>query len=337
MLVGGSSGMAAYAARQVAQELAGTPGGRRRRDRRPPAGLRARLPDQGLQRRVARAVRLRHRAATPTEQTVGEVLRGKDGRLPDLVHTHPAETIAEAVAILQEYSVSQMPVVRAEPPIVAAEVAGSVSERTLLEALFTGAAHLTDRVEDHMSPPLPTIGSSSPPTRPSRCWRTPTPSWSTRTASPSASSPARTSWPSSPAPDQSIRRTGVVRLRRCSGPRGADNSRAGPVVRLSRCSGAWGGRPEAVGSGSGHEGPGDGEAPPPDLPRRRWGLPCPGRRVPGMGNAPGRGRAPTIGRPTGPRQGRTSPRPEGPRSRRVGPYGRHHRPVTPRGSSRGPT
>jgi cystathionine beta-synthase len=53
-----------------------------------------------------------------------------------------------------------MPVVRAEPPIVAAEVAGSVSDRTLLDALFTGSARLTDRVEDHMSPPLPTIGSS---------------------------------------------------------------------------------------------------------------------------------------------------------------------------------
>jgi cystathionine beta-synthase len=98
--------------------------------------------------------------AAASAQSVGDVLRGKSGRLPDLVHTHPGETIAEAVAILQEYSVSQMPVVRAEPPIVAAEVAGSVSERTLLDALFTGAAHLTDRVEDHMSPPLPTIGSS---------------------------------------------------------------------------------------------------------------------------------------------------------------------------------
>ena len=88
------------------------------------------------------------------------MLRGKDGRLPDLVHTHPGETIAEAVAILQEYGVSQMPVVRAEPPIVAAEVAGSVSERTLLDALFAGTARLTDPVEDHMSPPLPTIGST---------------------------------------------------------------------------------------------------------------------------------------------------------------------------------
>jgi cystathionine beta-synthase len=96
----------------------------------------------------------------PAAQTVGEVLRGKDGRLPDLVHTHPGETIAEAIAILQEYAVSQMPVVRAEPPIVAAEVAGSVSDRALLDALYAGTARLTDRVEDHMSPPLPTVGST---------------------------------------------------------------------------------------------------------------------------------------------------------------------------------
>jgi cystathionine beta-synthase len=95
-------------------------------------------------------------------QSVGEVLRGKDGRLPDLVHTHPGETIAEAVAILQEYNVSQMPVVRAEPPVVAAEVVGSVSERTLLDQLFTGVARLTDSVSEHMSPPLPTIGSTEP-------------------------------------------------------------------------------------------------------------------------------------------------------------------------------
>src|SRR5699024_7107930 len=89
---------------------------------------------------------------------VGEVLRDKDGQLPDLVHTHPTETIAEAVHILREYGVSQMPVVRAEPPIVAAEVAGSVSERTLLDLLFAGDAKLTDKVDQHMSPPLPTIG-----------------------------------------------------------------------------------------------------------------------------------------------------------------------------------
>jgi cystathionine beta-synthase len=90
------------------------------------------------------------------------VLRGKDGRLPDLVHTHPSETIAEAVKILNEYGVSQMPVVRAEPPIVAAEVAGSVSSRALLDALFSGEARLNDSVETHMSEPFPTIGASEP-------------------------------------------------------------------------------------------------------------------------------------------------------------------------------
>ena len=159
MLVGGSSGMAAYAARQVAQELAGTPEG-------DDAVIVVLLPDSGrgyLTKVFNDEWLAQYGFATglaSADQTVGEVLRGKSGRLPDLVHTHPAETIAEAVAILQEYSVSQMPVVRAEPPIVAAEVAGSVSERTLLEALFTGTAHLTDRVEDHMSPPLPTIGST---------------------------------------------------------------------------------------------------------------------------------------------------------------------------------
>ena len=158
LLVGGSSGMAAYAAKQLAAELEA--------EGRTDAVIVVLLPDSG--RGYLTKVFNDEWLATygfPTSaeapaQTVGDVLRGKDGRLPDLVHTHPGETIAEAVHILREYGVSQMPVVRAEPPIVAAEVAGSVSERTLLDALFAGHARLTDRVEDHMSPPLPTIGST---------------------------------------------------------------------------------------------------------------------------------------------------------------------------------
>lgn len=93
------------------------------------------------------------------DATVSDVLRRKDGTLPALVHTHPNETVAEAVAILREFGVSQMPVVSAEPPVMAAEVVGAVNERDLLEALFTGKAALADRLEQHMSPPLPTIGA----------------------------------------------------------------------------------------------------------------------------------------------------------------------------------
>ncbi|MDU0291558.1 cystathionine beta-synthase [Saccharothrix longispora] len=91
--------------------------------------------------------------------TVGDVLRRKDGTMPDLVHGHPNETVAEAVAIMREYGVSQMPVVNAEPPVMAAEVAGAVNERDLLDSLFTGKAQLTDRLDRHMSPKLPTIGA----------------------------------------------------------------------------------------------------------------------------------------------------------------------------------
>ena len=160
LLVGGSSGMAAFAAMQLAHELAGTPEGES-------AVIVVLLPDsgRGYLTKVFNDEWLGQYGfavdgAEAKSQTVGEVLRGKDGKLPDLVHTHPSETIAEAVHILREYGVSQMPVVRAEPPIVAAEVAGSVSERTLLDALYAGTARLTDPVEEHMSPALPTIGST---------------------------------------------------------------------------------------------------------------------------------------------------------------------------------
>ncbi len=160
LLVGGSSGMAAQAAKVLAAELAETPEGK-------DAVIVVLLPDsgRGYLTKVFNDEWLAQYGfpvdgAARSGRTVGEVLRGKSGRLPDLVHTHPNETIAEAVHILEEYAVSQMPVVRAEPPIVAAEVAGSVSDRVLLDKLFTGQALLTDPVEQHMSPPLPTVGST---------------------------------------------------------------------------------------------------------------------------------------------------------------------------------
>jgi cystathionine beta-synthase len=53
-------------------------------------------------------------------------------------------------------------VVNAEPPVMAGEVAGSVSERDLLEAVFTGRAGLADPVERHMSAALPLVGAGEP-------------------------------------------------------------------------------------------------------------------------------------------------------------------------------
>jgi cystathionine beta-synthase len=156
MLVGGSCGMAVVGALKVA-ETAG-----------PDALIVVLLPDggRGYMSKIFNDAWLssygflRTRLDGSVEQpSVGDVLRRKSGALPDLVHTHPSETVRDAIGILREYGVSQMPVVGAEPPVMAGEVAGSVSERELLSAVFEGRAKLVDAVGLHMSPPLPLIGS----------------------------------------------------------------------------------------------------------------------------------------------------------------------------------
>ncbi len=155
LLVGGSCGMAAVAALRVAAELSPE----QARD----AVVVVLLPDggRGYLGKVFNDSWMAGYGFLPPAPgaTVGDVLRRKDGSMPELVHAHPNETVADAVHYLREFHVSQMPVVRAEPPVMAAEVAGAVVERDLLDALFTGRAQLSDRLEKHMSPPLPALGA----------------------------------------------------------------------------------------------------------------------------------------------------------------------------------
>ena len=155
LLVGGSCGMAVVAALRVAEEAG------------PDALVVVLLPDggRGYMSKIFNDAWMSSYGflrkpldESIPEPTVGDVLRGKSGALPDLVHTHPSETVRDAISILREYEVSQMPVVGAEPPVMAGEVAGSVSERELLSAVFEGRAQLADAVSLHMSPPLPLIG-----------------------------------------------------------------------------------------------------------------------------------------------------------------------------------
>jgi len=98
------------------------------------------------------------------EKTVGDVMTRKNGSVPEFVHTHPNETVREAIDILREYGVSQMPVVRAEPPVMVAEIVGAVHDRDLLDALFNGRAELADPLAQHMGPPLPMVGAGEPVT-----------------------------------------------------------------------------------------------------------------------------------------------------------------------------
>jgi cystathionine beta-synthase len=100
--------------------------------------------------------------AQTSEPLVADVLRQRERSMPELVHVHPNETVGAAIALLREYDVSQLPVVKEEPPVMAAEVVGSVVERDLLDALVAGRARPTDEIKDLMSPPLPTVGSGEP-------------------------------------------------------------------------------------------------------------------------------------------------------------------------------
>ena len=156
LLVGGSCGMAAVAALRVA-ETAG-----------PDDVIVVLLPDsgRGYLSKIFNDEWMSDYGfldAETDEPHVADVLDRKSG-LPELIHVHPDETVELAISTLREYGVSQMPVVKEEPPVMAAEIVGSIVERDLLTALFAGQASLSDRLDQHMSPPLPQVGSGEPVT-----------------------------------------------------------------------------------------------------------------------------------------------------------------------------
>jgi len=155
LLVGGSCGMAVVAALEVAAELG------------PDDVVVVLLPDSG-RGYLSKIFNDEWMAdygfleEGGTAARVSDVLQYKEGALPSLVHMHPEETVGEAIDVLREYGVSQMPIVKpgaGHPDVMAAEVVGSVVERELLDALFTQRASLTDPLEKHMCPPLPQVGS----------------------------------------------------------------------------------------------------------------------------------------------------------------------------------
>ncbi|MGC4761533.1 cystathionine beta-synthase [Micromonospora sp. DT46] len=155
LLVGGSCGMAVVAALEVARKAG------------PHDVVVVLLPDSGkgyLSKIFNDTWMARYGFLdnSGTEPTVADALAGKPGGLPELVHVHPTETVRDAIDYMREYGVSQLPVLKAEPPVVTGEVAGSIAEKDLLDALFTGQAHLHDTIERHMAEPLPMIGGGQP-------------------------------------------------------------------------------------------------------------------------------------------------------------------------------
>lgn len=151
LLVGGSSGMAVVAAIEAAKKLG------------PDDVVVVLLPDGGrgyLGKVFNEKWMQSYGFAEPSvEKTVADVLGGKDGAMPDLVHVHPTDTVRDAMNIMTTYGVSQLPVLTAEPPVVMGEVVGAIDERTLLDHIFSGRAQLSDAIEGFVGAPLTLIGA----------------------------------------------------------------------------------------------------------------------------------------------------------------------------------
>ncbi len=90
--------------------------------------------------------------------TVTAVVEAKRDNSRDLIYVNPDATVRDAVALMRANGVSQVPVVKNEPPFALAEVSGSVSELQLMNATMADDAVLDQPVEHVMAPGLPTIG-----------------------------------------------------------------------------------------------------------------------------------------------------------------------------------
>jgi cystathionine beta-synthase len=150
LLVGGSSGLAVSAALKAAKDLPAD------------AVVVVLLPDggRGYLGKVFNDKWMRSYGFLPAESgtTVADVVGAKEGDLPDLIHVHPSDTVRHTIDKMRRYDISQMPVLTAEPPVVMGEVMGSIDEKALVDAVFSGRAQLTDALEKFVSPPLKLIG-----------------------------------------------------------------------------------------------------------------------------------------------------------------------------------
>ena len=151
LMVGGSCGMAAQAALEVARELTD-----------PDALVVVILPDGGrsyLSKIFNDAWMSQHGFLSRTDdKTVGDVLRDKTGygHIPPLVVVETTQKVRDAVALFNEHQVSQLPVVS---PHDRTAVVGSVGERGLLKHAVTDPQLLDAPLHDVMEAPFPTVSS----------------------------------------------------------------------------------------------------------------------------------------------------------------------------------
>ncbi len=177
LLVGGSSGSTVWGALEYAKQLG-----------KPEAQILAILPDSGrsyLSKFLDDNWMIEHgflERSAPVP-TVRQLLRAKQGEIPQLVTISAHQKVAEAIDLMERYSISQLPVVRGgvgstEPPKSAgaglagagadngdvsslADVIGSLQDRALLDRVFKNPDTLHEDVASLMLGPLATVEANA--------------------------------------------------------------------------------------------------------------------------------------------------------------------------------
>jgi cystathionine beta-synthase len=153
LLAGGSSGTSAWAMLQVAKQFG------------PEARVLTLLPDSGrnyLSKFYDDNWLLDHgfldrTAPTPTVEEVLQAKSSEGPGVPEFVVIGSHQKVGEAIELMQQYSISQLPVVRDGDSESLAGVVGSLQDRDLLDRVFKNSDALHEDVANAMQPPLATI------------------------------------------------------------------------------------------------------------------------------------------------------------------------------------
>jgi cystathionine beta-synthase len=155
LLVGGSSGLAVHAALEVAKEITD-----------PEAQIVVIVPDggRGYLSKIFNDAWMDQYGFLDKpggDRTVRDVLRAKHGanEIPPLVTVDSHQKVKDAIALLHEHRVSQLPVTSASDPNA---IVGSIGERGLLRHAVGNPALLSSEVVGVMEPPFPAVSTTDP-------------------------------------------------------------------------------------------------------------------------------------------------------------------------------
>jgi cystathionine beta-synthase len=160
ILSGGSCGTAMVAALQVVRELAGSPDGDK-------AVVVVLLPDSGRSylSKIYNDEWMRVNgllATTGATARVAELLSGRHHApgMPAVVVGRTTQRVGDAIATLQAYGISQLPVSEEPEGDAVAGLVGSISEKGLLDRAFRDPSVVERTVGEVMDPPLPVVDAS---------------------------------------------------------------------------------------------------------------------------------------------------------------------------------